>query len=1254
MASDKELASGGDAANEPSVGGNALSTNQAVLQYFWDLASYDENIRLTAAKGLVADLTADQAKHLETLGDDTASAPEDGAPKVTLLEYHLRRCSPTMVYTLRRLARGLGSSRQAARQGYATALAGLLGASGCVSAAGVLVLLEACNEGSMKGGDAKDTLLGRIFGYGALLRSGLPLEAGQLGSLFSGLLECGARKSFLREAAAAVALEAAARMEPAGVAALAVPGLPLGKMLAAPVEESTPEALLLALVLWPHLPASVISSCRLLPPNTPPPPPELFASASSQPLSAATTAAAAATAAGFFTAEHLRRLLPLLLASSASHPRMHTLWRYVLPMLLPGFRPHKHMDLEVLAAAQQPASAEAAPAAAEPAAAAATPAGGKKGGAKKGAAAAAAATPASASAATKGPVSSALLESFWQVVVEGGLMDSSPERRYLGFQLFSRVLPHLRPEHVPVVFSPNLTRTLTNNVQRSSSILHAPARRLLDGISAFLERSAGAGGAESGVKVAVAAALQRLGGLAPRELVADKLMNKLVQGLDADGVHQYTSALMTAFLAGQQPLQPGVSAAAGGKEEEETAAGEAEKEQLVAERRGQCLEQLLAASRFPAARPEDTAAVLRFLALHAFAQVSKQGKQAAKSKQQQQLPEVAAAAAAAPAAPIQPATRALCAARLITLLGYMSNVAQAKLRSSMQQQQQQQRKDAAGGNGEADASAQQQQQQPASKKRKTAAGAAAAAPGGEDGAAPEAVNPAAVHQPLHDTLSFVRKALQSQGVSFAAPLDEAGESGMQLLAAVETACLEQLASIDKQQQQQQSKKQQKDAANKQQQAGAATSSRLRALAVLAAQLQLQLLADPSGFEADLPPSLVRVAAEGLGLQGLPEVQEEEEEGDEEEEKKKKGDKEGAAAPSTPTWGEVLVDVLLAIMARPGGSVPIAPLREAADTLWRQCCEGLSGEGLGDLVRVVAAGGKGEGQDAAGLFESDEEEEEEEEESEDESEEEEEEQEEKKPAAAAAGKKRKAAEDKEGGSDDDDDEDDDEDDGDMDDEAMFRLDDKLAAYFRTLAGGRSGGAAAAERASALLNFRLRALALLEMFAKRCPNSPLLLAALVPLTRALATASRPAGQPQMADRLRAVLTNKLCKCRCKVDVAALGGPEGYCAALKRLLYEASRSRERAVAAAALQGYTALLRAGAAAEGEAAETARASFRAALTDLLTKKKTRLSQEGLAAVCRAAPAACLPALDLLVTHGTAGRNAHVRTQAVVLLAALT
>ena len=77
------------------------------------------------------------------------------------------RAPPLQVYGLRRLARGLGSSRQGARQGFATALTLVLQQQpqpGCVQADDVIVLLESCLEAgaSLKGG-----VRGRGQGEGA-------------------------------------------------------------------------------------------------------------------------------------------------------------------------------------------------------------------------------------------------------------------------------------------------------------------------------------------------------------------------------------------------------------------------------------------------------------------------------------------------------------------------------------------------------------------------------------------------------------------------------------------------------------------------------------------------------------------------------------------------------------------------------------------------------------------------------------------------------------------------------------------------------------------------------------------------------------------------------------------------------------------------------------------------------------------------------------------------------------------------------
>ncbi len=52
------------------------------------------------------------------------------------------------------------------------------------------------------------------------------------------------------------------------------------------------------------------------------------------------------------------------------------------------------------------------------------------------------------------------LEALWGTVVEGDLFSSSNERKYLGFQLFTIILPHLRHEPPLTGTQPPTSNTL--------------------------------------------------------------------------------------------------------------------------------------------------------------------------------------------------------------------------------------------------------------------------------------------------------------------------------------------------------------------------------------------------------------------------------------------------------------------------------------------------------------------------------------------------------------------------------------------------------------------------------------------------------------------------------------------------------------------------------------------------------------------------------------------------------------------------
>eukprot|EP00955_Chlamydomonas_euryale_P072575 361441-Chlamydomonas_euryale.AAC.1 len=148
------------------------------------------------------------------------------------------------------------------------------------------------------------------------------------------------------------------------------------------------------------------------------------------------------------------------MATSAANPRLHSLWAMLLPVLLPRMGSHGHAQ--------------------------------RNGG--SGAAAA-----------------MAHVDAFWSCVVERGLLSSpSHERKFTALALFQALLPHLSPDHVPVVFSRAFSRILLNNLRKADNYLHAAARRCMDAVVAFADGGSGSGG-DGSTQLAVAAALQRLG-----------------------------------------------------------------------------------------------------------------------------------------------------------------------------------------------------------------------------------------------------------------------------------------------------------------------------------------------------------------------------------------------------------------------------------------------------------------------------------------------------------------------------------------------------------------------------------------------------------------------------------------------------------------------------------------------------------------------------------------------------------------------
>ncbi|CEP07442.1 hypothetical protein, partial, partial [Parasitella parasitica] len=137
------------------------------LQLYWDLASFDPSARQTAAHSLIKTLADFQKNHEETL--DVNNDIADTEEKLDLL------CASDVSYAVRRLLRGLPSSRQGARQGFSLALTELLAIVDVVSTKLVLDLLIKYTErtGSMSGDETRDMLFGRLFGLMSIVAAGM-------------------------------------------------------------------------------------------------------------------------------------------------------------------------------------------------------------------------------------------------------------------------------------------------------------------------------------------------------------------------------------------------------------------------------------------------------------------------------------------------------------------------------------------------------------------------------------------------------------------------------------------------------------------------------------------------------------------------------------------------------------------------------------------------------------------------------------------------------------------------------------------------------------------------------------------------------------------------------------------------------------------------------------------------------------------------------------------------------------------------
>eukprot|EP01125_Pyxidicula_operculata_P012838 TRINITY_DN4231_c0_g1_i1.p1 TRINITY_DN4231_c0_g1~~TRINITY_DN4231_c0_g1_i1.p1 ORF type:complete len:1287 (+),score=379.66 TRINITY_DN4231_c0_g1_i1:74-3934(+) len=124
------------------------------LQLFWDLSSVDDRVRENAAASLITSLDSFQSKYTDVEKSGNIYCPE-------------------LVYTLDRLTKGLSSSRDGARQGFALALTEILRFPVVNYSTFVQQLIQVHHPNQdMSGAEIRDHLFGIVFGGMSLVRSG--------------------------------------------------------------------------------------------------------------------------------------------------------------------------------------------------------------------------------------------------------------------------------------------------------------------------------------------------------------------------------------------------------------------------------------------------------------------------------------------------------------------------------------------------------------------------------------------------------------------------------------------------------------------------------------------------------------------------------------------------------------------------------------------------------------------------------------------------------------------------------------------------------------------------------------------------------------------------------------------------------------------------------------------------------------------------------------------------------------------------
>ncbi|KAL7751830.1 DNA-directed DNA polymerase [Sorochytrium milnesiophthora] len=279
---------------------------KTILEFFWDLASVEEDVRLKASTALLAALASFQASFEEEHAVQIAEAvAEEDQSTLGFLEKAVHK---DVLYTVKRLVKGLQSGRLAARQGFSVTLTELIRLVPVISYKHICSLVDSNikMEGDMTGEEERDVWLGRIFAMTAVVNSGILLrDAAQVEDLedtVKRLAEAATAKEYLGEMVISVISDL---LQQARVTSLA--DTAAKSVAAALIKDSIdkPDQLAAAFLV------EQVSAKHLQP------------AVSSWPNKST-----------LLHADNLQKLQDVLMESTGCHPRIHSVWGCIIPRIL--------------------------------------------------------------------------------------------------------------------------------------------------------------------------------------------------------------------------------------------------------------------------------------------------------------------------------------------------------------------------------------------------------------------------------------------------------------------------------------------------------------------------------------------------------------------------------------------------------------------------------------------------------------------------------------------------------------------------------------------------------------------------------------------------------------------------------------------------------------------------------------------------------------------------------------------------------